>query len=220
MSPTLTRTDVVDGATSAIASGLIRQIHDRALAEVAPLASGRLVEITEGDAAYHGHFASYTSACEVIGREEASVDAGRANVVLCANALQYAQHPHSALRQARDLLGPGGLAIYTAPFLTHVGRVPRDLFRYSPYGLRHLFEQAGFEIVEIRPLSGFLVSAVALFTHYLQRFDVGLLGATRVIGLLQRATERVIAPLARHDHSERWTCMYLVIARVPEAPCA
>lgn len=217
MTPALTmKTTASESPGSGIASGLIRRIHDRALAGVAPLASGRLVEIVHGEAAYHAPFGPYTSECQVVSHDAVGVNHGPVDVVLCANVLQHAAHPQVALRQARDLLGPGGLAIYTAPFLTHVSGAPRDFFRYSPYGLRHLFEQAGFEIEEIRPLSGFLVSVTALFTHYLERFHAGLLGALGIIPLIQRCTEFVIASLARYDRSDRWTCMYLVIARVPD----
>lgn len=194
-------------------SPLVRRVHERALAEVAGQASGRLVEITYGASLYGSHFAASTDERLAVAHDAVAAGQPKADVVLCANVLQHVEDPAAALRDARRLLRDNGLAIYTVPFLAHVAGAPNDLFRYSPFGLRHLFEQAGFAVDEIRPLSGFWVSATALFSHYLCQFHGGLLHRLRLVALADRFAQAVGSALARHDRSQRWTCMYLVVAR-------
>ncbi len=49
------------------------------------------------------------------------------------------------------MLKPGGKLILTVPFLGRLHEEPFDYYRYTRYGLRHLLEKGGFEVVEIVP---------------------------------------------------------------------
>ena len=113
------------------------------------------------------------------------------------------------------MLKPGGYALFTAPLFWHLHEEPRDFFRYTRYGLEHLFKGAGFELIEVRPLSGFVTTFITACGYYLQRFRRGplcvLVDAMTIAGnVAARALDR---PPFR---DERFTWMYLVLAGRPD----
>lgn len=200
-------------------------------ARAASLFSGRLLDIGCGAKAKAALVGEYVS--EYVGLDHPGTlhDAARVDLmgvadaipvrdgafdsVLCTAVLEHLEEPGRALREACRVLRPGGTAIYTAPLFWHVHEEPRDFFRYTAFGLRHLFESAGFEVLELRPLGGFWVTFGAAFGYYVQRFRRGPLrpvvdGAVALGNLLWRRLDR------GRLRDERFTWMYLVVARKPE----
>ena len=210
---------------------LINEIVDRTIRELAPSASGRLLDIGCGAKPYEADFAPYVD--EYVGLEHADATHGTDHADLIGSAyeipardcsfdtvlstavLEHLEEPAGALREARRVLRPGGLAIYIAPFIWHLHEEPRDFYRYSRYGLEHLFRGAGFDVAEIRPLSGFWVTFGQLFVYYLRRFDRG--PGRPVVPAVSGAVQRVSGFLDRLDRAEEWTWAYLVLARAPRA---
>lgn len=135
--------------------------------------------------------------------------------ILCTAVLEHLEEPERALREAYRILCPGGYAIYTVPFIWHLHEEPRDFFRYSKYGLKYLFEKVGFEVVEIKPLSGFWVTFGQLLVYNLHRFNRGPLRYIPIIPLLGLMIQGISFLLNKIDKSEQWTWMYMVVARKP-----
>src|SRR3954471_567260 len=79
--------------------------------------------------------------------EDASFD-----TVLMTEVLEHLEEPARAIAEARRLLRTGGKLILSTPFMWPLHEEPRDFFRYSPHGLRHLLQ--GFEPVTITPVAG------------------------------------------------------------------
>jgi SAM-dependent methyltransferase len=141
-------------------------------------------------------------------------DTSSFDTVLCTAVLEHLEEPAKALAEARRVLRPGGLAIYSMPFIWHLHEEPRDFYRYSKYGLRYLFEEAGFEIEEIRPLSGFWVTFGQLLVYYLSRANrIAVLRRSGVMVAIALLIQGVAAVLDRVDRAEAWTWAYLVTAR-------
>jgi SAM-dependent methyltransferase len=138
--------------------------------------------------------------------------------IVCTAVLEHLEEPHAALLESFRVLKGGGHAIYTVPLFWHLHEEPRDFFRYTKYGLRHLFENSGYEIVEISAASGFWITFGSAWSYYL----CGLrLGPVRFVARALTAANNVVC--ARLDwldrrfnrRSELFTWMYLVVARKP-----
>jgi SAM-dependent methyltransferase len=208
---------------------LVDYLVERELHRIAPKAGGLLLDIGCGVKPYAPIFAPYveahlgvdhsdsphgTASADIIASAyEIPVDDGVVDTVLCTAVLEHLEEPEAALREARRTLRGGGLALYTAPLIWHLHEEPRDFFRYTEYGLRHLFESAGFEVVEITPLSGFWVTAGQLVVYYLHRFNRGPMQIIPVIPLAGVAIQGVVLGLNRFDRATSWTWAYSVVAR-------
>ncbi len=190
---------------------------------------GSLVDIGCGRKPYKDLFAPYVA--EYIGIDHEGTTHDRANIdrfgtayeipadnsefdsALCTAVLEHLEEPEFALRECYRVLKPGGVAIYTVPFIWHLHEEPRDFFRYSKYGLKYLFEKVGFEVIEIKALSGFWVTFGQLLVYNLYRLNRGPLRWLRVIAAAGLTVQAVAYVLDRFDKTEQWTWMYLVVAR-------
>ena len=95
---------------------------------------------------------------------------GEFDSVICTSVLEHLEEPARALLECRRVLKTGGYAIMTMPQSWHLHEEPRDFYRYTSYGLTYLFEQAGFSIEVLQPLSGFWVTNVSAHSYYWNRF--------------------------------------------------
>jgi uncharacterized membrane protein len=78
---------------------------------------------------------------------------------------------------------------------------------------KYLFEKVGFEIVEIKALSGFWVTFGQLFVYNIYRFNRGPLKYVPIIPAVGLAIQGISYLLDRIDKTEQWTWMYMVVAR-------
>lgn len=140
--------------------------------------------------------------------EDATFDAA-----ICNAVLEHLEEPEQALRECCRVLKPGGIAIYSVPFIWHVHEEPRDFYRFSKYGLTYLFEKTGFEILELRALSGFWVTFGQLFVYNLYRLNRGPLRWFHIIEFLGLLVQLAAFLLDKIDKTEQWTWMNVVVAR-------
>lgn len=76
------------------------------------------------------------------------------DVVLSTQVLEHVPEPGTLIREAHRVLRPGGHMVLTAPQTNPLHEEPHDYFRFTCYGLRHLAELCGLEVLETRPLGG------------------------------------------------------------------
>lgn len=70
--------------------------------------------------------------------------------VISNATLEHVFNPDEHLAEIHRILKPGGIFLITVPFMWDEHEQPYDYGRYSSFGLRHLLEQNGFEIIEQR----------------------------------------------------------------------
>jgi len=138
---------------------------------------------------------------------------GTFDTALCFQVLEHVPEPLQLLCEARRVLKEGGILILTAPHIWNVHEAPHDYFRYTQFGLRHLYAKAGLEVVEVRPMAGYFVTSAARFCYFLAHFDRwGLQILVRPLYLLVQAAAMVLDRIYC-DTTETWN--YLAVGRKP-----
>ncbi len=133
---------------------------------------------------------------------------------ICTAVLEHLEEPEQAIRECFRVLKKGGHAIYSVPFIWQLHEQPRDFFRYSKYGLQYLFEKAGFEVIEVRPLSGFAVTFIQLHLYIIKgKFEKGIIKKMGIIRLYSYLMQRFGLFLNKKDNTKEWTWMYTIVAK-------
>ena len=74
------------------------------------------------------------------------------DLAIMQETFEHIRFPYQAAAALYQLLKPGGLVLWTAPFSTKFHLISGDYFRYTVDGARALFADAGFEIVGLHKL--------------------------------------------------------------------
>jgi len=80
----------------------------------------------------------------------------RYDLVLFSQVLEHIPEPAAVLAELHRVLKPGGRIWASAPLFYEEHEQPFDFYRYTQFGLRRLFEEAGFANLEIEWLEGYL----------------------------------------------------------------
>jgi ubiquinone/menaquinone biosynthesis C-methylase UbiE len=133
---------------------------------------------------------------------------------ICTAVLEHLEEPEQAIRECFRVLKKGGYAIYSVPFIWQLHEQPRDFFRYSKFGLQHLFVKAGFEVVDIHPLSGFAVTFIQMHLYIVKgKFEKGIIKKMGIIRLYSYLMQRFGLFLNKRDNTKEWTWMYTIVAK-------
>jgi len=68
------------------------------------------------------------------------------DTVISTQVLEHLPHPQRAASEMFRVLRSGGYAVITVPQWNELHEEPHDYWRYTSYGLRALFSEAGFRI--------------------------------------------------------------------------
>lgn len=161
------------------------------------------------------------------------VEDGRFDRVIFNQVLEHLPDPAAAVRELHRVLRPGGRMMCSAPLFYAEHQKPYDFYRYTRFGLRRLFEEAGFEVVRLVWLEGYLATA----SYQLDMMSRALPSDARqvraavgwraiylapVLWLTSRLARAVAPSLARADGRWKYTGggmpkNYLVVVRRPPA---
>jgi SAM-dependent methyltransferase len=213
---------------------VIYRIHDSQLLQFAQkYLKGRMIDVGCGRKPYKAMMAPFVT--EHVGVDHSETRHGLESVDLvgtaysipapdqafdssiCTAVLEHLEEPGLALAEINRVLKPGAPLILSAPFFWHLHEAPRDFFRYTPYGLRHLLEKAGFEVVEMKALGGFGVMQMTMLAHFLLLLNRGPLRKLKVIVILGALLQLAGWWLDRLVPRENWAWMHICVARKVEA---
>lgn len=80
---------------------------------------------------------------------DASVDS-----CLFTEVLEHCPDGVLVLKEVSRVLKPGGFLFLTVPFIWPIHTIPHDEYRYTPFALRRMLEQAGFSAAGIEATGG------------------------------------------------------------------
>ncbi|ASZ12551.1 class I SAM-dependent methyltransferase [Chitinophaga pendula] len=76
------------------------------------------------------------------------------DTIFTTQVMEHVAEHQKMLSEAYRIVRPGGYIILTAPMYWHHHEEPYDFFRFTRYGMEHLFTKAGFTELQIIPNGG------------------------------------------------------------------
>lgn len=73
---------------------------------------------------------------------------------ICLEVLEHIPYPLKAIREIYRILKPGGIFLFSVPYLCRIHDQPHDYFRFTIYGLHKILSESQFSVIEIRPRGG------------------------------------------------------------------
>jgi SAM-dependent methyltransferase len=176
------------------------KFNDNALLKYTPYYKGVMYDLGSGESPYKDFFLQHVDQYIAVDWAESlhdlkvdimadlnkplPIESSMADTVISLSVLEHLHSPCTFLGEAYRILRGGGRMILQVPFQWHVHEAPHDYFRYTPYGLKHLFEEAGFVDITIEPQTGFFSMIILKMNYFSLRFIRG----PRILRLIIKGT--------------------------------
>jgi 2-polyprenyl-3-methyl-5-hydroxy-6-metoxy-1,4-benzoquinol methylase len=125
--------------------------------------------------------------------------------------LEHTEDPISAVNNIYEMLDQDGYVLFSSPFIFHIHDEPYDFYRFTKYGLKHLFRD--FKEIEILSRNGWFETILVLFVRL--RLEKSLVG--KIIGnafiLLYYLLTPVTWLLQKTITSDKMTTGYFLYAK-------
>jgi SAM-dependent methyltransferase len=192
---------------------LAYDIGDNFLLKHKPFYKGVLYDLGCGEAPYRDYFLNHVeqyigvdwfgsyhdTKADIVAdlNKPLPVETEVADTVVSLSVLEHLCEPQAMLNEAYRILKPGGGIVLQVPWQWWIHEAPYDFFRYTPSGLKYMFEKAGFIDIEVEPQSGFFTMLVLKMNYFSVRFIRGpqlLRGVIKTFFLPIWYTVQKIAP--------------------------
>jgi SAM-dependent methyltransferase len=219
---------------------ITRQALYRNVRELAPQVNGSVLDFGCGSKPYAELF---TSASTYVGvdielsghdHRQSHVDhfydgltlpfeAQRYDAVVSFETLEHIFNPSRILSEINRVTRDGGCLLLSAPFVWDEHEVPYDFARYTSFGLRHVLEAAGYEVLEFRKSTTYVLTVAQMAIAYLHQHVFPRRGVLRhlcqllFIFPLSAMAYLLNALLPKRDS---FFCDCIVLARKVRAPQA
>jgi len=143
------------------------------------------------------------------------------DTVLCISVLEHLTEPSRAVVEMQRVLKPGGTIIISVPFLFPIHESPNDYWRFTKYGLQHLFVN-GWKIEKLIAET----NEQEAFAVLLQRFGyqtrlsfnsifkVIIFSMARFITLIPRVTKQMYGDIRKKQpEPEAFASSFFLVAR-------
>lgn len=91
------------------------------------------------------------------------------DTVIMTEVLEHVPYPINTLKEVHRVLNVGGFVLFTVPFLWPLHETPHDEYRYTPFSMKRIFEQAGFNNIEIFSMGGWNASLAQMLGLWVVR---------------------------------------------------
>lgn len=150
---------------------LIYDNGDKWLLEYSIYYKGTLVDLGCGTAPYKEFFLHYadkyigvdwtntlhSSKADVISdlNKKINLEDNFADTIVSLSVMEHLCEPQIFLNESYRILKQDGTIILSIPWMWRIHEAPYDYFRYTPFGLKYIFEKAGYKNIHIQPTTGF-----------------------------------------------------------------
>ena len=196
-------------------------------------AKGRLLDIGCGNKPYeswfNGRITEYVG-CDIVQSSAKKVDVlCEANkipltdecfdTVFSTQVIEHVEDYQGMINEAFRLLKPDGVAIVSGPMYWYLHEEPYDFYRFTKHGFKHIFENSGFEIINIKENGGAWATLGLLMNH---TFSFGNAKASKFVkGIkylyrklrIQYVVNKFFAYLDKKDYNTINTINYVVVAK-------
>jgi SAM-dependent methyltransferase len=97
-------------------------------------------------------YAKSTYVCDL---KSIPVEDARYDYIFFNQVMEHLPQPHLVLKELFRVLKPGGKLIYTAPLFYEEHEQPYDFYRYTQFGVKFLFNEAGFSFQRLDWMDGY-----------------------------------------------------------------
>lgn len=101
------------------------------------------------------------------------IEDGVADTVVSFQVLEHLSEPQTMINESFRILKSEGNIFLTVPFQWWIHEAPYDFFRYTRYGLEHLFNKAGFTNIQVVETTGFWTMWFLKFNYQTARLIKG-----------------------------------------------
>lgn len=96
-----------------------------------------------------------------------------ADTIVSLSVMEHLCEPQMMLNEAFRILKKDGTIVLQVPWQWWLHELPHDYFRFTPSGLRYMFQKAGFSEMIIEAQSGFFTTWIVKFNYFSARFVHG-----------------------------------------------
>ena len=141
-----------------------------------------------------------------------------ADTLISLSVMEHLYEPQVFLNESYRVLKKNAYFVLQVPWQWWIHEAPHDYFRYTPYGLKYMFEKAGFVDVEVEATSGFFTIWIVKMNYFSRRLIRGprfvrwsILQILHVVWYLSQKAAPFLDKLDQNWDAE--TQGYFVIAR-------
>ncbi|MFT5660628.1 MAG: SAM-dependent methyltransferase [Sulfurimonas sp.] len=168
---------------------LLYDIGDQFLDKYSQYYSGVFVDLGCGTAPYKKYFLKYcdsyigvdwtktqhNSKADIVSdlNKQIELNNETADTIISLSVMEHLCEPQVFLNESYRILKKGGYIVLQVPWQWWIHEAPHDYFRYTPYGLKYMFEKAGFLDVEVEAQNGFFTTLIVKMNYFSARLIRG-----------------------------------------------